>query len=97
MEATIKAIIGIAFEAGKWAGQVELEEHYDNSQYGDAIVESIYSKKNAMPMISGSKGRTVTVRLRSKNWRKGVIADSEKYKLKAKEMLMKALAEKGEK
>lgn len=76
---TIEAALQIAFEAGKWEGQVELEEHYDKSQLPEAIIESIYSRKNAMPLKDASTGRTVTVNLRSEKWREGVRKSSKEY------------------
>ncbi|WP_250632079.1 hypothetical protein [Rhodoflexus caldus] len=59
----------LAFEAGRLAGQVDLEESYDLSQMADCVIEVAYSQKNAMPLKSASVGRTVTVNLRSDTWR----------------------------
>ena len=80
---TIKAALELAFEAGKWAGQVELEEHFDRQQYSTAIIESFQSKKTAMPTESASMGRTVKVNLRSNEWRDGVKKSSREYLEKA--------------
>jgi len=79
----VGAALQIAFEAGKWEGQVELEEHYDRSQLSEAIMESIYARKNAMPMKDSSTGRTVTVNLRSEKWREGVRNSTKEYVDKA--------------
>lgn len=81
----IQVALELVYEAGKWAGQVELEEHYDISQYAEAFLEAAYSRKNAMPLKDASTGRTVTVNLRSDKWREGVRKSS-------KECLDKAMA-----
>jgi hypothetical protein len=88
MEDTIRMAIEIAFEAGKWVGQVELEEHYDKEQYSTAIIESLYSKKNAMPIKDASNGKTIEINLRSDKWREGVHKSSGEYKQKAIKMLI---------
>lgn len=88
MDDKIKLAIELAFEAGKWVGQVELEEHYDKEQFSTAIMESLVSKKTAMPIDKASTGRTVTINLRSKEWRYGVIKSSNEYKQKAIELLI---------
>lgn len=79
----IQVALELAYEAGKWAGQVELEEHYDKSQFAEAFLEAIYSRKNAMPLKDASTGRTVTVNLRSDKWREGVRKSSREYLDKA--------------
>lgn len=85
----IKAAMKLVFEAGKWAGQVELEEHYDRSQFAESCIESIYSKKNAMPLMDASNGRTVTINLRSEKWREGVRKSSKEYFEQAMEIINK--------
>jgi len=87
--AAFEAALLLAFEAGKWVGQVELEEHYDREQYSTAIVESLYSKKNAMPLHDESNGRSVTINLRSNTWREGVRKSANEYLEKAKKLLIK--------
>jgi len=77
----------LAFEAGKWAGQVELEEHFDREQYSQVVFESIYSKKTSMPAIMESTGKTVTINLRSNAWRIGVKKSSKEYLEKAEKIL----------
>ena len=79
----IQVALELAYEAGKWAGQVELEEHYDRSQYAEAFLEAAYSRKNAMPLKDASTGRTVTVNLRSDKWREGARKSSREYLDKA--------------
>lgn len=91
MKDEINAILQLAFEAGKWAGQVELEEHYDKEQYGSAITESLYSRKTSMPKDRASEGREVTIRLRSQEWRDGVKKSSHEYMEKAIDYLVKII------
>jgi len=83
-----KAALQMAFEAGKWAGQVELEEHYDNEQYSKVALESIYSKKTAMPLDKASHEKQVTIKLRSDEWRNGVKKSSQEYLEKALQTLL---------
>lgn len=84
----IQAALMLAFEAGKWEGQVELEEHYDRSQFSEAFLEAAYARKNAMPLKDASTGRTVTVNLRSDKWREGVRKSSREYLDKAMEFVV---------
>lgn len=91
--ALISLGIQFAFEAGKWAGQVELEEHMDNEQYAESALEFICSRKTAMPTRPASQGKEVVYKLRSSEWRKGVIKSSEKYKQEALELIIKSLAD----
>lgn len=79
----IQAALDLAFEAGKWEGQVELEEFFDRNQFAEAILEAAYSRKNAMPLKDSSTERTVTVNLRSDKWREGVRKSARKYVDKA--------------
>jgi hypothetical protein len=87
----IQVALELAFEAGKWAGQVELEEHYDRSQYAVAMLEHAYSRKNAMPLKPASHHRTVTVNLRSDVWREGVRKSSKEYVDKAMSFVVQNL------
>lgn len=79
----VQVALDLAYEAGKWEGQVELEEHYDKEQYSSVIMEVLYSRKNAMPLNDVSNGNTVTVNLRSKKWRDGVRKSAREYLKKA--------------
>ena len=79
----------LAFEAGKWAGQVELEEHYDRHQYGACMVEAVYTKNHTKPLFPASNGRDVTIQLRSDKWRQEVINSSNNSFEKAKDTLKK--------
>jgi len=81
----IEAAIAIAFEAGRWAGQVDLEEHFDREQYTNSMREVYAARKTAMPQHPASVGsRTATINLRSEEWRTGV-------KKQVSELLEKAL------
>ena len=79
----IESIVLLAFEAGKWSGQVELEEHFDREQYS--------SRSTAMPNQQASNGNTVTVNLRSQEWRDGVKKSSQEYFNKSVELLFRQL------
>jgi hypothetical protein len=79
----IQVALDLAFEAGKWEGQVELEEHYDSEQYSQSVIEMLYSKKNTTPISGASNGNTVTINLRSKKWRDGVRKSAKEYLEKA--------------
>ena len=76
---SIHAALLIAFEAGKWEGQVELEEYYDKEQYAHAMLEVVFAQKNAMPLFQASNRRIVAVQLRSDSWRDGVRKSTQKY------------------
>jgi len=79
----VHAAFDLVYEAGKWEGQVELEEHYDREQYSTAIIEVLHSCKNATPINDASTGNTVTVNLRSQKWRDGVRKSTNVYLEKA--------------
>lgn len=83
----IEAALQIAFEAGRWQGQVDLEEHYDKEQFSQCVVESVNARNTSMPLKESSNGREVSVRLRSHKWRNGVKKSSEEYLQRAKKML----------
>jgi hypothetical protein len=65
-------LLDIAFEIGKWEGQVELEEHYDKEGYGQGILESLYAKKMCMPLHRSITDNQVIIKLRPQKWRDGV-------------------------
>lgn len=81
------AALELAFEAGKWEGQVELEEHFDREQYSQVIPEVFAAKKTAMPNDFASNGRTVRINLRSNEWRAGVRKSAKEYLDKAKTLI----------
>lgn len=91
MKDTILMAIDLAFEAGKWAGQVELEEHMDNEQFSKAALESVMTRKTAAPCDIPSEGRTVRYNLRSDKWRQGVRKSSVEYKNKSIEFIFNSL------
>lgn len=96
IEDKIDIVLRLAFEAGRWQGQVDLEEYYDREQFATAIQEMIVSRKTAMPDKAASTGRTVTVNLRSDAWREGVRKSSEEYIEKAKLIFISMLNNKKE-
>lgn len=87
----IEAALQIAFEAGRWQGQVDLEEHYDKEQFSQCVIESVNAKNTSMPLKESSNGREVSVRLRSLKWRNGVKKSSEEYLQRAKEIILENL------
>lgn len=93
LQLAIDAALQIAFEAGKWAGQAELEQFYDKEQFAISALESLYAKKNAMPLQEACNGRTVVVNLRSEEWRKGVNNSANKYLEKAKTIIHIAISD----
>lgn len=76
----------LAFEAGRWLGQVDLEEHFDR-RLGMAAIEVAYSKNHSMPMKDASFDKTIEITLRSDKWRDGVRKSSREYLEKAKQFL----------
>jgi len=90
----IKLLVEIVFDAGKWVGQVELEEHMDKEQYTVAILECLQAKKTSMPSEKASVGRDVKYTLRSDKWREGVVKSSNKYKDISIDMIMKLIERK---
>lgn len=89
----IEFAIQLAFEAGRWLGQVDLESHYDREQYSQAIIECEYSKKFAMPAhpVASFDTREVTITLRSERWRTGVRNSSNEYLQMATNILNKLI------
>jgi hypothetical protein len=78
LDDNIKMCLKIAFEAGRWLGQVDLEEHLDREQFSSCIYEALQSRKTTMPIKEGSTGRTIEYNLRSQKWRNGVKFEAEK-------------------
>lgn len=73
----------LAFEAGRWMGQVDLEEHMDREQYSQVMPEAFISRRTASPNDLASTGRTVRYNLRSDKWRQGVKQSCLEYLDKA--------------
>lgn len=90
-EDLICVALQLAFDAGMWTGQVDLEEHYDREQFAKAALEAMYARKNSMPMHEASTGRTLTVNLRSDKWREGVRKSAAEYLEKAEQLLLNQL------
>jgi hypothetical protein len=86
-ETQVKLAFDLAFEAGKWAGQVDLEEHFDREQYSQVLPEVFASRKTASPNDLASTGRTVRINLRSDEWREGVKKSAQEYLEKALDIL----------
>ncbi len=78
LQQLISAYMQIAFEAGRWQGQVDLEISMDNN-LGDALQGALYAQKTGMPLhtVSSSEdGCPVRYMLRSADWREGVTKSS---------------------
>lgn len=86
-------LIEKAFELGRWMGQVDLEEHFDNQQYSSAVFESINSRKTSMPTFPSSQGKQVIVSLRSDEWRKGVEETTKKELIQIISLIERDLVE----
>lgn len=90
LEAEIKACLRLAFEAGRWRGQVDLEEHIDREQYSQALFEAFLTSEKCI-QNSECQNREVLYSLRSEKWREGVkLSTSESLKM-AEEILLMAL------
>lgn len=64
----------LAFEAGKLAGQVELEVDMENNSFFDAVLGSLYSRKTGGVFVTTTidnemRTRPVKYCLRSNKWR----------------------------
>lgn len=88
----IHNVIELAYMAGRWRGQVDLEEHMDNESYYDAFLSCVHDQKTAMPyhtVVWGSEhNRPVRYNLRSDDWREGVKKTTDNYKKEAIDMLV---------
>lgn len=90
MESEIKLCLQLAFEAGRWMGQVDLEKHMDNEQYSEALLQSYISHTKCI-QPSECHNREVVYNLRSNEWRKGVEISANEYLKKAEGILTKYL------
>ena len=84
----------LAFEAGKWYGQVELEESIDRESHMMSLLECANDRKVSMPLnkwdtltIDGDIGNTVQYHLRSEKWRAWVRKSAKEYLQDANELL----------
>ena len=81
----VDAALLLAFEAGKWAGQVELEEFIEENSFFDAFLGSIYSRKtgggvsHSVSIDKDFETRPVKYNLRSNKWREGVRKRANEY------------------
>lgn len=78
-ETLLEAALEMAYEAGRWHGQVDMEISLDLQQYSQCLPEVINSRRTAMPADMASTGRTVKYNLRSDEWRNGVVKSSRAY------------------
>lgn len=77
----------LAYEAGKRAGQVEMEQFMENEMLWLSLVESIMSWKTWMPIRDHASNKRVEYNLRSDEWREGVMKSSKQYMQNAINML----------
>ena len=90
METEIKACLRLAFEAGRWLGQVDLEEHIDREQYSQSLFEAFLTREKCI-QNSECQDREVLYNLRSDKWRDGVkLSTSESLEM-AEKILLQAL------
>ena len=86
----IQVALELAFEAGKWEGQVELEEFMEENSFFDAFLGSIYSRKtgggvsHSVSIDKDFETRPVKYNLRSNKWREGVRKRANEYLEKAR-------------
>lgn len=87
----------LAYMAGRWRGQVDLEKHMENDSYFDSFLGVVYDSKHSMPLhtVGGAEDFTKPVKynLRSDNWRNGVTKSSLQDLEEAKEILKNKLYE----
>ena len=74
----LKSVLELAFMAGRWRGQVDLEEDMDNNCF-DACLSSIHSTKSGGACIhsvamdnDNPNSKPVKYNLRSDEWKEGV-------------------------
>jgi hypothetical protein len=86
----VEAALLLAFEAGKWVGQVELEEFIERNSFFDAFLGSVYSSKSgggvchSVSIDDNFETRPVKYNLRSQKWRDGVRKSADEYVEKAR-------------
>lgn len=101
-KAEIHPALLLAFEAGTWLGQVELEESMDKNSYFDALLSCAQAKKTGMPAhtvsmrtINGTidwNSRPVRYFLRTDQWREGVKRSANEYLMRAQQILNASLS-----
>lgn len=90
-DSAINSAIHIAFLAGRWRGQVDLEESMD-SNFFDAFMMFNHAQKTGgqcMHTVSldSPDSRPVKYNLRSDKWREGVKKETKKWLDEAREIL----------
>ena len=96
----ISAGLLLAYEAGKWEGQVELEEFMEENSFFDAFLGSIYSRKSggavshSVSIDDDMITRPVKYNLRSNEWREGVRKSANEYLTKAENFILNELKQK---
>lgn len=70
--------------AGRWRGQVDLEESMENDSYFDSYLAVLHDRKTSMPLHTVSIDRALETRpvrynLRSDHWREGVKKETQKW------------------
>jgi hypothetical protein len=83
LDSKIKYALELAFMAGRWRGQVDLEESMDNNSYFDAFLTSVHAKKSGGQCLhtvasDNLNSRPVRYNLRSDDWREGVKKETQK-------------------
>lgn len=89
MSDRIAIAMQVAYELGRWRGQVDLEEHYENEQFSSSAMEVFHARKMSMPLLPSSKDNQVLITLRSQQWRDGV----KEHTMKEMERIQGLLAE----
>lgn len=79
----------LSYEAGKRAGQVEMEQFMDNEMFWLSLVESITSQKTWMPIRDYASNKKVEYNLRSDKWRENTLKSSKQYMQDAIDLLYK--------
>lgn len=93
---TIRSALEIAFMAGRWRGQVDLEEHMDNNFF-DAFLGAIRAEKRGgqclhSVSLDSPDSRPVKYNLRSDQWREGVKKETAKWLKEAEDELKDLLS-----
>lgn len=72
----VDACMVLAYEAGRWRGEVDLEERVDRSQDVQALIIARSGKTDQNLFSPSLDGRTTEIQLRSEQWREGATASS---------------------
>ena len=78
----------LAFEAGKWAGEVEMEERIERQVCCTSLGEYGYCQNTGMPFFPANlENIQSTITLRSQKWRDSVKKQVSEYMEKANKFL----------